>query len=242
MLIPPYIQIPQLISPSAPDALAQVKRGLRSLFGRKKRQQQEQQEQAQQQKPTQTSNDNSATTTTALSADAGSTPTAAQAPKTGTSPLFFGLRELTRIEQNSSPPAPAPGTTPTLPSESGAPPSASRTPAPTTDSQPANPTATTGHHIPASTQLSEAKSIDLNPTAAASNPASATEAPNPTTTAPQMSGAAGNGAAQKVNEGGMSATSGPLADDPMAQGYADERRGDRDVVAEGGKEKGAVTA
>ncbi|KAL8786641.1 MAG: hypothetical protein Q9213_002670 [Squamulea squamosa] len=212
----------------APDALAQAKRALRSLFGRKKRQQQEQQEQAQQQKPTQTSNDTPTITTTAPLA-AASTPNDAQAPKT---------------ERNPSPAAPAPGATPTLPSQSGAPPSASQTPAPTTtttdNSKPLNQTATTGttgHHIPASTQLSEAKSINLNPTAPASNPAATTtsEAPNPTATAPpQMSGGAGNGAAQKVNEGGMSATSGPLTDDPMAQGYTDE--------GVGGKEKGVVTA
>ncbi|KAI4265061.1 MAG: hypothetical protein L6R38_009679, partial [Xanthoria sp. 2 TBL-2021] len=78
------------VFPSAPDALAQVKRGLRSLFGRKKRQQQQQQEEAQQQKPTQTSNATPTITTTAPPAAAAAAATVpgstsgheAQAPKT----------------------------------------------------------------------------------------------------------------------------------------------------------------
>ena len=40
---------------------------------------------------------------------------------------------------------------------------------------------------------------------------------------------------KKMNEGGMSATSGPLSltDDPMAHGYADEGMVNRSVAAEG---------
>ncbi len=51
-----------------------------------------------------------------------------------------------------------------------------------------------------------------------------------------MSGAAGDGAGKKVDEGGMSATSGPLTDEPMAQGYADGGVVNRDGVGM----KGAV--
>lgn len=41
---------------------------------------------------------------------------------------------------------------------------------------------------------------------------------------------------KKMDEGGMSATSGPLslADDPMVHGYADEGMVSRGVAAEGG--------
>lgn len=74
--------------------------------------------------------------------------------------------------------------------------------------------------------------------------------PTPTAPAPKTAAAAdggdGNvGAAtktQKVDEGGMSATSGPLSltDDPMAHGYADEGIVNRGVAAEGAGKKEAV--
>ncbi|KAL8653945.1 MAG: hypothetical protein Q9226_003635 [Calogaya cf. arnoldii] len=219
-----------------PDALAQVKRGLRGLFGRKKRQQQEQQQQqeTQQQKPTQTSNPTPTITTTAPPAAAQdfATNNEAQAPKTGGS-----------IDQVPSPPAPTPGATPTVPaSTSGAPPpEAIQTPAPTTensklvDSTPTTTTAASGghQHIPAPTQISGADSMSPNPTA----PASASAEPTATATAPRTVAEGGDGAmGKKADEGGMmSATSGPLSltDDPMAHGYADEKLVNRGVAAEG---------
>ncbi|KAL8943814.1 MAG: hypothetical protein Q9216_000807 [Gyalolechia sp. 2 TL-2023] len=124
--------------------------------------------------------------------------------------------------------------------------------APTT----ADPTATTGgatHHIPAPTQMSEAKSIDLNPSTpapAAAEPTSATsttEVPKPTATSAAAPAAVSTGAAATGtavgkgpgNEGGMSATSGPL-DDPMARGYADVGVANKGVEEEGLGKKGAV--
>ncbi|KAL9626697.1 MAG: hypothetical protein Q9204_007106 [Flavoplaca sp. TL-2023a] len=221
-----------------PDALAQVKRGLRGLFGRKKRQQQEQQQQqkAQQQKPTQTTDSTPTITTTAPS----------PAPA-ATAPDSTGGHETQATKS-------APGATPSAPSSSApAPATPTQAPLPPTEtSKPADPATTEStagdHHIPAPTQISEAKSIDLNPKA----PASASAEPTAAPIAPQSMNTAGNAGAgagaasvketgvdgapsKKMNEGGMSATSGPLSltDDPMAHGYADEGMVNRSVAAEG---------
>ncbi|KAL8984986.1 MAG: hypothetical protein Q9205_001171, partial [Flavoplaca limonia] len=229
-----------------PDALAQVKRGLRGLFGRKKRQQQEQQQQqqeAQQQKPTQTTDSTPTITTTAPSpAPAAMGPDSTDGHKT----------QATKNEIN--PPAPAPGATPSAPSSSAPPPATpTQAPLPATETSKPADAATTGstagdHNIPAPTQISEAKSIDLNPKAPASASAEPTAAPIATQSTDTAGNAgAGAGAAsvketgvdgassKKMNEGGMSATSGPLSltDDPMAHGYADEGMVNRSVAAEG---------
>ncbi|KAL8719794.1 MAG: hypothetical protein Q9225_003229, partial [Loekoesia sp. 1 TL-2023] len=100
-------------------------------------------------------------------------------------------------------------------------------------------------------------SIDLNPsvpasasaepTAAAtaveaSKPTGANAAPaavNTSATATGPSTAAGG--KKGVNEGGMSATSGPL-DDQLAHGYADENVVNKEVEEEGLEKKEAVAA
>lgn len=187
------------------DALAQVKRGLRSLFNRRKKKKQ----------PTQPEPDPSSYNAPTQTTTAAAAPAPVEAPTTSNRDIE-AAEDATDTEQPPAPPphptaAPTPSTA--AAQASGPPPLTTGDPT-SSDLQPSS----RHPHISAPSQIEEAKEIDLNPArdikSEESGTVTATEASDVNT------GLRADVKPKLENETGMSATSGPMGDH-MAEVWRD---------------------